>query len=52
MLSFENICFLKLDNVNIFLMLLSREFHSLTADGIQVLVPLRGTEMFLLFSNG
>ena len=35
MLSFENICFLKVGNVDISFKLSSREFHSLMADGIQ-----------------
>ena len=35
MLSFENICLLKVGNVDIFFKLSSREFHSLIADGIQ-----------------
>ena len=35
MLSFENICFLKVGNVDIFFNLSSREFHSLMADVIQ-----------------
>ena len=53
---FENICFLKVGNVDISFKLSPREFHSLMADGIQdfceILVRLRGTYMFLLFLNG
>ena len=60
MLSFENICFLKVDcysdNVDISFKLSSREFHSLMTDGIQdfceILVRLRGTDTFLSFLNG
>ena len=56
MQSFENLCFSKVGNVDIFFKLPSREFHSLMADGIQdfckILVCLRGTDMFLLFFNG
>ena len=56
MLSFANICFLKVGNVDISFKLTSREFHSLIADGIhdfcEILVRLRGTDMFLLFSMG
>ena len=56
MLSFANICFLKVGNVDISFKLSSREFHSLMADGIhdicEILVRLRGTDMFLLFLNG
>ena len=56
MLSFQNIYFLKVGNVDIFFKLSSREFHSLMADGIhnfcEILVRLRGTDMFLLFLNG
>ena len=51
MLSFENICFLKVGNVDISFKLLPREFHSLMADGIhdfyEILVRLRGTDMCL-----
>ena len=54
MLSFENICFLKVGNVDVSFKL-SREFHSLMADGIhdfcEILVRVRGTDMFLLFLN-
>ena len=35
MLSFENICFLKVGNVGISFKLSSRELHSLMADGIK-----------------
>ena len=56
MLSFENICVIKVGNVDIYFKLLSIKFHSLMADGIQdfceILVRLRGTDMFLLFLNG
>ena len=56
MLSFENLCFLKVGNVDISFKLSSSEFHSLMADGIhdfcEILVRLRGTDMFLLFLNG
>ena len=56
MLSFENICVLKVVNFDIFFKLSSREFHSLMADGIQdfceIRVQLRGTDMFPLFLNG
>ena len=47
---------LKVGNVDIFLKLSSREFHSPMADGIQdfceILVRLRGTDIFLLFFKG
>ena len=56
MLNFDIICFLKVDNVDIFLKLSSREFHSLMDDGIQdfckILVRFRGTDILLLFLNG
>ena len=56
MLSFENVCFLKMDNVDISINLSSREIHSLMADGIQyfceILVRFRGTDMAPLFLNG
>ena len=35
MFNFDIICFLKVGNVDIFLKLSSREFHSLMYDGIQ-----------------
>ena len=38
MLSFENICFLKVGNVDISFKLLSREFHSLMTDGMQEVI--------------
>ena len=53
MLNFDMICFLKVGNVNIFLKLSSREFHSLMDDGIQyfceILVQFIGTDILLLF---
>ena len=56
MLSFENLCFLKVGNSDISFKLSSSELHSLMADGIhdfcEILVRLRGTDMFLLFLNG
>ena len=55
MLSFENICFLKVGNVDISFKLSSREFHSLMADGIhdfcEILARLRGTDMFYFVSQ-
>ena len=38
MLNFNSICFLKVGNVDIFLKLSSREFHSLTVDGNMISV--------------
>ena len=56
MLNFDILCFIKVGNVDIFLKLSSREFHSLMDDGIQdffeVLVRFRGTDIFLLFLKG
>ena len=56
MLSFKNVCFLMVGKGDIYFKLSSKEFHSLMADGIQdfceILVRLRGTDMFLLFLNG
>ena len=57
MLSIENINYVfKVGNVDIFFKLSSREFRSLMADGIhdfcEILVRLRGTDMFLLFLKG
>ena len=55
MLNFAIICFLKVGNVDIFLKLSSRAFHSLMDDGIQyfceILVRFRGTDILLLFFN-
>ena len=58
MLIFQSICFLKVGNVDIFLRLSLRQFHSLMADEIQdfciILVRLRGTVQvyFYCFSRG
>ena len=56
MFNFDIICFLKVDNVDIFLKLSSREFHSLMDDEIQdfceILVRFRGTDILLLFLKG
>ena len=56
MLTFDIICFLKVGNVDIFLKLHSREFHSLMDDRIQdfceILVRFRGTDILILFLNG
>ena len=56
MLNFDIICFLKVGNVDKFLKLYSREFHSLMDDGIQdfceILVRVRGTDILLLFLKG
>ena len=48
--------FLKAGNVDISFKLSLRDFQCLMADGIQdfceILIQLRGTDMFLLFLNG
>ena len=48
--------FLKVGNVDIFLRLSSREFHSLMDDGLQdfceILVRFRVTDILLLFLKG
>ena len=58
MINFEIIRFLKFGNVDIFLRLSSREFHSQMANGIhdfcEILVRFRGLEVqvyFYCFSN-
>ena len=56
MLSFENICFLKVGNVDISFKLSSRDFNSLMADGIhdfcEILVRLKVQICFYCFSMG
>ena len=56
MLNFDSICFLKVENLDIFLKLSSMEFDSLMDDGIQdlceILVCLRGIDILLLFLKG
>ena len=50
------VCFLKMGNIDIFLKLSTREFHSLMDDGIQdfceILVRFRGTDILLLLLKG
>ena len=56
MFNFDIICFLKVSNVDIFLKLSSRQFHSLMDDGIrdfcEILFRFRGTDILQLFLKG
>ena len=56
MFNFDIICSLNVGNVDIFLMVSLRKFHSLMDDGIQdfcdILVRFRGTNILLLFLKG